>query len=60
MLDRRTRQLGVQMIETALSKLADAQVIAPTALAPKKPEELESAQSPTAKAVLPKVLTVPV
>ncbi len=58
MLDRRTRQLGVQMIETALSKLADVHA-APT-LEPKKPEELESAQSPTAKAVLPKVLTVPV
>jgi hypothetical protein len=61
MLDRRTRQVGVQMIETALLKKAEVAVVAPTIghLNPKA-KQLAAPESETALAVMPKVLTVPV
>jgi hypothetical protein len=62
MLDRRARQVGVQLIETAMAKVAEAQVTAPSleSLKAKKPQDLEGTPTRAAHATLPKVLTVPI
>lgn len=59
MIDRRTRQVGVQLIERALAKLADAHTALSAPVLQPLPQKQETAESMTAKAVLPKVLSAP-